>query len=243
MVELRSAIGLLIYLGLSKSGHERLRSFWGKGLFSKPTCQATMSGSRFQEILTMMRFDDRATRQQRWFVDKFVPIREVFDMFTDSCRRHYSPGECLTVDEQLVAFRGRCPFKQYMPSKPSKYGLKSWLCVDSKTHYVCNMQPYIGKKGTKRETELGARVVNDLVRPYYGTGRNVTCDNYFTSKGLAEYLLTQRLTIVGTIRGNRHEVPQNMCKENTKCREVGSSRFLFTDKMTLVSYVPRKTGV
>lgn len=38
----------------------------------------------------------------------------------------YNPSPKVIVDERLVALRGRCPFKQYMPSKPSKYGIKIW---------------------------------------------------------------------------------------------------------------------
>ncbi|KAF0026097.1 hypothetical protein F2P81_020834 [Scophthalmus maximus] len=34
-------------------------------------------------------------------------------------------GTDVTVDERLVPFRGRCPFKQYILSKPGKYGIKN----------------------------------------------------------------------------------------------------------------------
>ncbi|GBP00162.1 hypothetical protein EVAR_71070_1, partial [Eumeta japonica] len=36
--------------------------------------------------------------------------------------KFYLPGENLTIDEQFVPFRGRVSFKQYLPSKPDKYG-------------------------------------------------------------------------------------------------------------------------
>ncbi len=36
----------------------------------------------------------------------------------------YDPGPHITVGECLVPFRGR--FRQYMPSKPAKYGIKIW---------------------------------------------------------------------------------------------------------------------
>lgn len=64
----------------------------------------------------------------------------------------YYPAKNVTVDEQLVAFRGRCPFKQYIPSKPAKYGIKIWTLCDSKTSYVWKLQIYIGKDpGQKAE--------------------------------------------------------------------------------------------
>ena len=38
-------------------------------------------------------------------------------------RDAYTPGPHMTVDEQLVCFRGKCPFRQYIPLKPGKYGI------------------------------------------------------------------------------------------------------------------------
>jgi len=36
------------------------------------------------------------------------------------------------VDKQLALFRGRCPFKVYIPSKPGKYEIKIWVCTITK---------------------------------------------------------------------------------------------------------------
>ncbi|CAF4047636.1 unnamed protein product [Rotaria sordida] len=44
--------------------------------------------------------------------------------------QHFILSENLTTDEQLVPFRDRCSFVQYMPNKPSKYGLKFWVLCD-----------------------------------------------------------------------------------------------------------------
>ncbi|KRY04854.1 hypothetical protein T01_11867 [Trichinella spiralis] len=38
----------------------------------------------------------------------------------------YNPSENVTVDERLYPFKGRCQFRQYMPKKPAKYGIKFW---------------------------------------------------------------------------------------------------------------------
>ena len=36
----------------------------------------------------------------------------------------------LTIDEQLEPFTGKVSFRQYMPSKPDKYGMKIWWVTD-----------------------------------------------------------------------------------------------------------------
>ncbi|XP_062339699.1 piggyBac transposable element-derived protein 4-like [Osmerus eperlanus] len=80
--------------------------------------------------------------------------------------RLYDPGPEVTVDEQLLAFRGRCPFKQYMPSKPAKYGIKSWVACDAKSSYAWKMQVYTGKQmDGVPERNQGMRVVLDVRGP------------------------------------------------------------------------------
>lgn len=53
--------------------------------------------------------------------DKLADIREVWEHFVVNCKRCYNPSDTLTIDEQLVAFCGRCTMKQYMKSKPARY--------------------------------------------------------------------------------------------------------------------------
>ena len=36
------------------------------------------------------------------------------------------PSENLTVDEQLMPWRSRCSFIQYVPTVPDKYGTEMW---------------------------------------------------------------------------------------------------------------------
>jgi hypothetical protein len=89
------------------------------------------------------------------------------------------------VEEQLVAFRGRCPFKQYIPSKRAKYGIKIWTLCDSNTSYVLKAQIYTGKEqGAAPEKNQGMRVVSDLTSEL--RGHNVTCNNLFTSYNLGQ---------------------------------------------------------
>ena len=41
----------------------------------------------------------------------------------------------------------------------------------------------------------------------YGSGCNITTDNFFTSHSLAKFLLGQNLTLLGTVRKTRKELP------------------------------------
>ncbi|XP_034385702.1 uncharacterized protein LOC117728888 [Cyclopterus lumpus] len=70
-------------------------------------------------------------------------------------------------------------------------------------------------------------------------GRNVTCDNFFTSYELARLLLLRDNTVVGTVRKNRREIPPALL--SSKRRDVFSSKFAFTPNVTLVSYLAKKS--
>jgi len=53
-------------------------------------------------------------------------------------------------------------------------------------------------------------VVCTLVQPISGQdrgGRNVTTDNFLTSVGLANQLKIKKLTLVGTMKQNKREIP------------------------------------
>ena len=56
---------------------------------------------------------------------------------------------------------------------------------------------------------------------------------------LADALLAKRLTVLGTIRQNNQDIPDEF--RPSRARSVGSSVFGFADDKTLVSYVPAKT--
>ncbi|KAF4530517.1 hypothetical protein B566_EDAN018629 [Ephemera danica] len=93
-------------------------------------------------------------------------------------------------------------------------------------------------EGNVRAVGLGNTVVKSLTKPYKKSGRNITCDNYFTSLDLANDLLKDNLTITGTLRKCKKFLPENF-KPNRQ-REEGSSIFGFQRNATIVSYVPKK---
>lgn len=72
-------------------------------------------------------------------------LAPISDIFVSNCKKSFNPDEDLCVDEQLVPFRGKAPFRVYMNNKPDKYGLKIWALADYKSAYTINMQVYLGK--------------------------------------------------------------------------------------------------
>ncbi|XP_046659127.1 piggyBac transposable element-derived protein 4-like [Homalodisca vitripennis] len=202
----------------------------------------TMSNSRFRFLLRCLRFDNVHSREQRKSLDSLAAFREIFETFVSNCKTSYKPTDYLTIiDEQLVAFRGNCTFRVYMPSKPAKYGLKIFALASTTNYYASNLEVYVRKQpnGPFNISNSTQDLVLRLVEPISGTNRNVTLDNWFTSVPIAMKLREEkRLTMVGTLRKNKREVPPNFLPDAAK--ELKSSIFGFQKNCTLVSYVPKK---
>lgn len=86
--------------------------------------------------------------------DAFALIRDIWDIFIQNTKSYYTPYEYCTSDEQLVGFRGNCRFRIYIASKPDKYGIKIIMLNVSKTFYMLNAIPYIGKINQKKNQFL-----------------------------------------------------------------------------------------
>lgn len=233
-LEILAFIGLLYISGARKDAHLATCEMFSKQ--SAKIYRCILSESRFKFLIYCLRFDDKALRNSD---DKFSPIRELWDCFITLCTESYTPHAYCTIDEQLLGFRGHCPFRVYIASKPDKYGLKIVTMCDSRTFYMISAIPYIGRENRASQEPLASQLVKTLSTSIHGTNRNITMDNWFTSVPLAEDMLkNHKITITGTLRHNKREIPPSFLPNKQK--DVLSSQFAFHEKKTLVSFTPKK---
>ena len=65
---------------------------------------------------------------------RLYKVRLIISHFKSKCLTNFSPSQNISVDEGMAAFWGWLSFRQYMPAKPTKYGIA--LCkVDCFTRY------------------------------------------------------------------------------------------------------------
>ena len=188
-----------------------------------PHFKAALSRHRLLLLIKLCWFDDVNTRDDRKD-DRFGHIREVWDTFNNRCRELYGLGPRTTITEMLQKFRCRCRFRQYMSSKPGRYGIQYWILADAEYHYWYNAIPYLGKEGDAPAVNLGAKVIILLL-----------------SVDLFEEFYNNNLTAAGTVMPNRRHFSLSVLPKQARGREVGSSLFAFKDNLTMVSWHPKRS--
>jgi hypothetical protein len=86
---------------------------------------------------------------------------------------------------------------QYNPGKLTKYGLLVHVVTESTSGYIENLEIYSGESKKLQET------IVSILEPYLDQKYHVYQDNYYNSVVCAEYLLSRKVRVCGTIRVNR----------------------------------------
>ena len=97
-----------------------------------------------------------------------------------------------------------------------------------------NGLPYLGKDAQRPANQsVSEYAVTKLPEPFLNEGRNITCDNFFTSVTLAKSLKSKKTSIVGTVNKIRREVPKSI--KTTKL-PLYSTRIFKNKELTLTIY-------
>lgn len=156
--ELKKFLGLCIAMGNVQM--PSIKCYWSKQeIYYHPLFTKTMGRNRFEMILRCMCFynenDDLSKRMHK--------ISNITEHILENIRKVYYPGRNLSIDEALLLWRGRLIFRQYIPNKAAKYGIKLYeLCTPD--GYVLNIIIYSGK-GTVQQGSRGhaSSVVHEIM--------------------------------------------------------------------------------
>ena len=113
-----------------------------------------------------------------------------------------SPGREVLIEEELMPWRGRFVFRQYIPGKSHKYGIKLYMLCDP-DGYIYNLKIYGGKEEPIQGFGCSESVVFGLMDYILDKGHEVYVDSYYTSLPLANKLLERNTNLVGTFRKDR----------------------------------------
>ncbi|XP_075929103.1 uncharacterized protein LOC116950672 [Petromyzon marinus] len=131
------------------SGNPALRCEWVSG---------TMTHTRYSKVSQYLHARNNVgtpARGQRGY-DPIYKVRNVVEEVRANFSRHYSPRRELSVDEGMIPFKGRLFFKQHMPAKPTKWGVKVWELCEAQTGYCLNFDIYTGRSAYGAATTAAA---------------------------------------------------------------------------------------
>ena len=205
--QMKAFIGLCFAMGILRLPSKN--DYWrqSKWLFQIPF-NKVMSRDNFNQIWRYLHIQNNDEQPEE--PDKLWKIRWYLNFLDDKFSTLYLPYGNVTIDESMVKFKGRLSFRQYLPAKPIKWGVKIWAMSESDTGYLHKFQVYTGKEEGHQEKGLSYRVVMDLCQHMFGSNLNVYMDNFYTSPELLRALYIRGIMACGTVRSNRKGLPKEL---------------------------------
>ena len=100
---------------------------------------------RVESICNFMHFNNNDNIETYQGPSKLFKIYPVLSHLNTKFQILYLPGQNIAIDEFLTLWRGRITFRQYIPSKSSKVGIKSYELCESSSGYLWSFIIYTGK--------------------------------------------------------------------------------------------------
>ena len=219
--EMKKFIALSLLMGIVRK--PALSDYWSTNpLLKGSVFNSVMARNRYQTILRFLHFADNSQYDTSDpDCDRLYKVRPIVDLLVSKFKSTYIPEKHISVDEELLLWKGRLVFKQYIPLKRARFGIKMFsLCETS--GYLWNSYVYLGKdpddnlsdKALVQKLGKSGAVVPRLMETLLGKGYHV--DNWYTSENLIEYLYENKTAACGTAKKNRLALPASFMKSNLK---------------------------
>ena len=225
--ELRRFLGVQMLMSILKL--PAVRMYWENGIRYSPVAD-TMSRDRFISLRSFFHICDDTLMIPKGEVghDKLFKIRRLYDAFRENLKK-IDPEEIQSIDEQMIPFKGRIGFRQYLKDKPHSWGVKVFTRAGI-SGIVYDIEIYTGK-GAVEISELGQgtdvvlRLVENLPR---FMNLKLFFDNFYTGIDLIHKLRVEYgIESCGTIRSNRMRGAVLDTDANMKKKGRGSVDFRF----------------
>lgn len=223
--EIKKFIAILMIMGINKLPQMRL--YWSSNdMYSNECVKKTMTRNRFDVLLRCLHFSDNSDPKSE--NDRLFKIRELIELCCKQFQETLEPGEELVIDESMVPWRGRLVFRQYLPAKSHKYGVKLYkICTPE--GYTYDLRVYAGKNGPTNTVAVNSNghtynICMELLEKVINSGRIIYMDNFYSSVKLCKDLLERQTYTCGTLRSNRKGNPRNVCSKKLKKGEVFSQQ-------------------
>jgi hypothetical protein len=174
--EMLKFLGIIIEMGLVQM--PEIDYYWSKSkLFGSEVIQNTMSRDRFELLLKFYHFSNN--QEEHADQDRLFKLRPLLDLLRARFKSIYVSDSIISIDETMVPWKGRLLFKQYIPGKAHKYGVKVYKLAAT-NGYTWNFVVYAGKQDPTSGVGYAKTIVMDLADGLLGYHRTIVADNFFT---------------------------------------------------------------
>jgi len=120
----------------------RIQDYWSTDhLIATTIFGNVMPRGRFLLLLKFLHFNDNANQS---YGDRLFQIRPIVQHLKDKFRRIMVPYRNLCIDKSLMLWKVRLHFKQYIPSKRHRFGIKIFILCDCRIGFLLDFVIYTG---------------------------------------------------------------------------------------------------
>ena len=236
--EIKAFVALQIAMGLCNK--PAISDYWNTYWLTTTNFGDVMPRNRFELLQTFLHFNDVANQVSKG-QDGYEPlfkIQPLLDICNPLYEKLYQPKKCLSIDESMIKFKGRIFFRQYLPNKPTKWGIKAFVLCESESGYCLKSKIYTGKDCFERDSNslLSDHVVLSLLEGYENKGHFVFMDNFYSSPILYAKLESKKIGACGTVRGNRRGMPKELLQQNIKLKKGDDPVFMRSGNMVACAW-------
>lgn len=175
--------------------------------------------------------------------DKLYKIRDFLNILRRNIQGAPNLERNIAIDETLVKFKGRVGFRQFLPNKPGRFGVKNFTLSESSSGYVWDLMVYTGKTDHDPQKGVSHHVVMKLVEGLEGKGYNLFVDNWYSSPQLFTDLEKKEILACGTVRAGRKGLPGDIMdikSKEMKSMKRGQSVFRQKGRLTACTWKDSK---
>ena len=242
--DMMTFLGILFYMKLFPRGE--YRNFWGSQQENEvlqagrnANLDHVMPLKRFKALRAALCFNHGVSMEDLGR-DPVAKIRPLVNILKKTGSRYIDIGRDIAIDESTISCRTRYARRLicFNPRKPGgKFHFKIYMACCATSWIALNYKLYT--KDSQMEYRLGGVIpaeeilsfkedlqhcsktradVMEVLRPYFGTKRIVSTDNYYTSMMLLEGMKLKGLYGRGTVKsGSKHFPKHVMLTKGDKC--------------------------
>ena len=240
--EIKLYLAMLLLQGIVRKPKETLY-FSKKSSLNTPFFRRIFSCDRFLLLSKFLHFTNNDDTEDVSSVSqKLVKLWPVLQHIKNKFSSVYVPEEHVSIDESLMLWKGRLSWKQYIPSKRARYGIKSYEICESSTGYIWDFFFNTGKSteynsAYENESSVGAKAILTLAHDLLDKGYCISMDNFFSSTHLFDLLCSRSTVGVGTVRANSKGLPKKLMKKKLNKGDVAA---MYKDKLMALRWRDKK---